>query len=247
MTTYIHKNELTECELSQLEAFEDTCQTTLYYHEFGNMPFDCFHMILDENQTILSYLAIYGTEESCVELSGATHPNYRNLGYFHELFSNVYNLLIKNNISMLFGDKNPKLSYLSFEPAYSELLLKKEPDLLPVPCILTRGIREFDYTEDENLDIYYVVDFIDIPVGLFHITGTPSFACIHNVKIRPAYRRQGYATTLIQCGLEHFFHSYNCPVYLHVGSKNKPAISLYQHCGFETVEEITYFKITPRL
>lgn len=247
MTKYVCKNELNESELSQIEAFEKDCETTLYYHEFGNMPFNCFHMLFDEQQHLLSYLGIYGPDEFCVELSGATHPNYRNKGYFRELFSHVFKLLKEHSITSLYCDQNPALSYLSFTPAYSELLLKKEPDKTPIPCILTRGIREFDYSDDNGLDIYYVVDFIDTPVGLFHITGTPSFACIHNVKIRPAYRRQGYATTLIQCGLEHFFHSYDCPVFLHVSSKNTPAIALYQRCGFEIVEKMIYFKVLPRI
>lgn len=241
MIRYAAKNCLDEQELFMLEALENACDITLYYNDCGNLNIPCFHMILDDEGRIVSYLGIYGMNGNTVEICGATMPDFRNQGLFKRLVHKTVSLLEKAGIEKIYSSFHPDLSYLDFSYSYSEYLLKKERDLTPQPCLMTMCVQEYDRSVDDKLDIYYVIFFIDVPVGIFHITGSEKFACIHNVRIRKSFRGQGYGTTLIRCGLEWFFHAHECDIYLHVNGQNETAVKLYKNCGFQVADEIKYY------
>lgn len=242
MFEYVAKTNLDETELLQMEAFERQCNATMYYNECGNLDFPCFHMMLDERGQIISYLGIYGIDKESAEICGATLPKFRKKGLFHRLITEAFRLFTAAGTTNVYSSFHPKLSYMDFSYCYSEYLLKKRRTLAPQPCVMTMCVREFDRSAPEELDVCYVIYFMDIPAGMFRISGSTRFACIHNVRIRKSFRGQGYGATLIRCGLELFFHRYKCDAYLNVNSKNTAAVKLYKSCGFGVKEEISYYR-----
>lgn len=244
MKTYTALYELDTAMIGRLEEMEQDCGITVYYNEYSNAPFPCFHLIMDENNNILSYLGIYVTNDNNAELSGMTDKRHRKCGYFYHLIINAFRLLNANGINCIVSEFTPELSYIRYGYLYSEYMLKKEYCNMDIPIPLTFSIKEFDYSDNENIDMDYVGYFMDIPVGIMSVSGSIDFACIHNVKIRKAYRGNYYGTYLVSSAICNFFKKYKCSLYLHVSGKNTAALKLYRNCEFTVHEEIHYFKIS---
>lgn len=244
MMTYLALSELDNAITSMLEELENDCGITIYYNEYSNAPFPCFHLIMDENNNIISYLGIYVTDDNCAEISGLTEKNHRKCGYFYKLMTNVFRLLNDNGIDYIVSEYAPELSYIRYEYSYSEYLMKREYSNFDFPLPLTFSIKDFDYSDGENIDMVYVGYFMDTPVGIMSVSGSSDFACIHGIKIRKAHRGKYYGTYLVSSAICNFFHKYKCDLYLHVSGKNTAALKLYRNCEFTIHEEIRYFKIS---
>ena len=112
----ISSNTLTNKQLKDIKSLEALCTTAnnisfgLFtepeLNEYPDMP--CFFMIYDnENSGLLAFLSMFVPGDGTAEVSACTHPEYRQKGFFHELYKKACEVAAEFDIDSLIFTNSP--------------------------------------------------------------------------------------------------------------------------------------------
>lgn len=109
-------NSLTDNQLQDIKSLEALCNkadnlsfglfTEPELNEYPDMP--CFFMIYDDEKTgLLAFLSMFVPGDSTAEVSACTHPEYRQKGFFHELYKKACEVASEFDIESLIFTNSP--------------------------------------------------------------------------------------------------------------------------------------------
>ena len=112
----ISSNTLTNKQLKDIKSLEALCTTAdnisfgLFtepeLNEYPDMP--CFFMIYDnEKAGLLAFLSMFVPGNSTAEITACTHPEYRQKGFFHELYKKACEVAAEFDIDSLIFTNSP--------------------------------------------------------------------------------------------------------------------------------------------
>ena len=213
------------------------------YIDNQSNDYDAFLLMYD-NDILVSYLAIFAPFDDGVEITGYTHPEHFNHGYFHILLkkaSDMYNIPFYYSIC----DNSPAAKHIlaSVNASYSHseyiMHIKKK-------IRLNKNIRNISICQHEVVKhseyVFYISDKLS-DVGEAHIVIDGNLSNICDVLIYEDYRNQGYGYKLL-CHIIHFIqvqYDSSYSIILQVSSKNPAACHLYLKLGFEIYEQLDYY------
>jgi GNAT superfamily N-acetyltransferase len=89
----------------------------------------------------------------------------------------------------------------------------------------------------------FIVEFEGQGIGKIHIIANGPETWIAGFAILPAHRRQGYGKIILSQTIANLKAQGVENITLEVETKNENALTLYQHCGFETVTGYDYYRL----
>lgn len=244
---YTATNRLDNFILTQLNALPQT-EYIPFYIEYINRDYSSFHY-LTENKRLISFIGIMPAAADTVELTAYTVPTFRRQGHFTFLLKKVMQELTCFPTLRILSEQKLSFPFIKNTVSHQEYLMRLTPDSsYAADQMKAVTILEYAFKAPEESEYIYVLKKQNTALGIMKITwetGSKT-ACLHHIKIRPAFRNQGYGFLLLSHALTLFRKKYtqkNCAIVLHVTSTNTAALRLYQKLGFEIIQSLDYYRL----
>lgn len=206
--------------------------------------YDAFLLMYD-NDVLVSYLAIFAPFDDGVEITGYTHPEHFNKGYFKTLLNKAFEL---TNTPIYFSicEQSDAAKHLIFtcDASYSHseyiMYIKKRVHISKKQKSISIARQELV----KNSEYMFFLKDNDITVGEARIVIDGNLINICDVLVYEQYRNLGFGKQLVSHIVHYLQIQYDKsrPIILQVSSKNTIAYNLYKNIGFEIYEQTNYYK-----
>lgn len=233
-------------DILSLKHYNNLYFNSKYDAYIDNQPndYDAFLLMYD-NDTLISYLAIFAPFDDGVEITGYTHPEHFNKGYFKTLLNKALGL---TNSTAYFSicEQSDAAKHLIFaydaSYSHSEYIMYIKKRMHIQKKIKSISIGRQEVVKDEEY-LFFIKDS-DVTVGEARIVIDGNLINICDVLIYEKYRNCGYGRQLMS-HIVHFLqiqYDKSRLIILQVSSKNALACNLYRKLGFEVYEQTDYYK-----
>ncbi len=227
-------NELiTRCSL--LENIDGCMFLEPELNEFEDFP--CFALAYEEN-ILIGVLSVFIIDSANCELYSYVHPDYRRMGCFSTMLTQVKESISLYHISHINIVCEPEstgiqvLNHYSITNYTAEYLMKYTDESAAINC---DGFEIF--TDDDE---FYELVCDDKVLGHCYVDCNDGSTTLYDVEIYSEYRGNGYANILIKLVLEEIDTNNN--IILHVTGSNIRALRTYERNGFKVAKEIRYYE-----
>lgn len=206
--------------------------------------FPCFFLMY-ESSTLISFLSIFIPDEGECEIYANTLPEYRNNGYFKELYNlavkkinsyGIKKILIVNDPASLSGVSAIHSVGGSF--LHSEFMMEYNMSLEPNPkhslTIMSDTINQTEYFSSFHGELQ---------VGSCKVEHIRGAATIYEFEVLAKERGKGYGTETLLLVLDELINSGCHKILLEVSSQNTAAYAMYSHHGFIHSSQIDYYMV----
>lgn len=250
----IRTNAPSQTQKNDAITLQEVCRSHDHISLTLPMEEDCIYFLLYDEETLLSVLCAFFTENMDYECSGFTHPGHRQKGYFTKLIETL--LDETGDSDLIFPvDESCKDTIHALQSMDASFWYQEHIMELPLTqSIKTSRLKEgssFDAlslsiaSSPEETPIQCVFLLDGKQVGSCCLEALEHGAYFYGFEISEPYRNQGLGSACLSLFLDTYFAHPNArrykKLFLQVSGLNKPAISLYKKAGFQITESLSYY------